>query len=136
MAKWFDPTDAGDPWKTYNTNYPTLSDMPTITQSMGIWLRLVDNDGDYTITTGFTGDYSGSSIDITLYPGWNMVSYPSATSRVASTTLPPVIADNMAYYDGGETYLIMDDPTLATTLVEGNAYWVHVTADVIWSVAP
>ena len=74
-------------------------------------------------------------MNINLYIGWNLVSYPSATSRAASATLP-VEADMVAYYDAASPYLITDALPGAVTFVEGNAYWVRVTGNTIWSVAP
>ncbi len=72
--------------------------------------------------TGATGGYSTGAVNINLYTGWNFVSYSSATSRLASTTLP------------GAAYLVTEALPTAVTFSEGNAYWVHVTADVIWNV--
>ena len=132
VAKWYDPQDAADPWKTYRFGVST-NDLATINNQMGIWVRLTATDG--TLTTGLTGDYSAGSVNINLYTGWNMVSYPSATNRLASTTLPGQ-ADMVAYYDGGAAYLISDALPNTVTFTEGNAYWVHVTSDTVWSVNP
>ena len=135
VAKWYDAQDAADPWKTYRFGVST-NDLATIDNTRGVWIHLTANAGDQMLTTGVTGIYSAVAVDINLYAGWNMVSYPSATDRLASTTLPPVIADMVAYYDGGAAYLITDALPTAVTFSEGNAYWVHVTADTVWSVAP
>ncbi len=133
VAKWYNPLDAADPWKTYRVGAST-NEFTTINNQMGVWLQLTSSDG--VLSTGLTGDYSSIAVDINLYTGWNLVSYPSATSRLASTTLPAVIADAVAYYDDAAPYLITDAVPGAVTFIEGNAYWVHVTADTLWSVAP
>ena len=135
VAKWCDAQDAADPWKTYRFGVSS-NDLVTIDYMRGVWIHLTANAGDQLLTTGATGDYSAGAVNINLYTGWNLVSYPSATDRLASTTLPPVIADMVAYYDGGAAYLITDALPTAVTFSEGNAYWVHVTADTVWSVAP
>ena len=137
IAKWYDATDPVDPWKSYNPARPaSANDLAIIDITMGIWLHLTANGGDQLLTTGVTGDYSGASVDIDLWNGWNLVSYPSATDRTAAATLPGE-ADMVAVYDGGEPYLVRDVTNLNTvTMTEGNAYWVHVTSDTVWSVDP
>jgi hypothetical protein len=94
------------------------------------------NGGDNHITTGQEGVYPAVPVNIDLFNGWNMVSYPSATARLASTTLPAQ-ADTVAVFDSGQPYGIRDETVLTgVTLTEGNAYWVHVTADCTWQVDP
>ena len=132
VAKWYDATDPADPWKTHRVGEST-NDLVTIDHTMGVWIHLTATDG--TLTTSITGDYSPVAVNINLYTGWNLVSYPSATDRLASTTLP-VEADMVAYYDGAASYLITDAPPGVVTFSEGNAYWVHVMSDTIWIVAP
>ena len=132
VAKWYDVSDPVDPWKTHRKGAST-NDLINIDNTMGVWLHLTANDG--TLTTGLTGDYSAGAVNINLYTGWNLVSYPSATNRLASTTLPGV-ANMVAYYDDAAPYLITDAVPGAVTFIEGNAYWVRVTADTVWSVDP
>jgi len=132
VAKWYDPLDAADPWKTYRFGVST-NDLININNTMGVWIHLTANDGDMRLTTGATGEYSATFINVNLITGWNLISYPSATSQTASDTLPAA-ADIVAYYDEGEPYLITDTTPGAVTFYEGNAYWVHATADSIWQV--
>jgi len=133
VAKWYNPQDASDHWKTYRVG-SGQNDLATIDNTMGVWLHLTATDG--TLTTSTVGAYSTSNVDIPLYAGWNLVSYPSATNRPGDATLPTQ-ADFVASYSASAPYLITDDVApSAVTFIEGNAYWVHVTADTTWSVAP
>ena len=134
VAKWYNPLDTSDPWKTYRVG-ASNNDLTTIDNTMGVWLHLTANGGDQVLTVSIDGTYSGSNVIVPLYAGWNLVSYPSATDRLASTTLPGA-ADLVAYYNGVAAYLITDAAPNTVTFSEGNAYWVHVTSDVPWSVAP
>ena len=135
IAKWYDVTDASDPWKTYNKAYPTLSDMPLlITNNMGIWLRISSAAGDDVITTGVQGAYSETAVDIDLYAGWNMVSYPSATPIDADVTLGPTGADWIAVYDSAAPFVLDYDDLSLVSMTPGNAYWIHVPADTTWTV--
>ena len=132
VAKWYDPLDAADPWKTHRKGAST-NDLINIDYTMGVWVRLTATDG--VLTTGTFGDYSAGIVNINLYTGWNIVSYPSATNRLSSITLPPE-ANMVAYYDEGAPYLITDAMPDTVVFSEGNAYWVHVTSDTVWSVNP
>ena len=135
VAKWYDPQDDADPWKTHRIGAPN-NDLVTIDHTMGVWLHLVSHDGG-TLSTGITGDYSAGAVLITLEPGWNMVGYPSSTPRDAAATLP-IGADFIAVYNGALSYLIEDFPVVpgAVTMSEGNGYWVHAIAIIIWFVDP
>ena len=132
IAKWYDPLDANDTWKTYRFGAAN-NDLVTLDNTQGVWLHLTANSGDQMLT--ISGDYASVDVNVPLYTGWNLVSYPSATPRAASATLPAQ-ADIVSYYDAGAPYLVTDDAALATVMSEGNAYWVHVTSDCVWSLAP
>ncbi len=134
VAKWYNPQTPADPWKTYRFG-SNLNDLATINNQMGVWIRLDTHDGG-TLTTGTIGDYSTTDVVIQLYAGWNLVSYPSAISRVGTDTLP-IEVDFVAYYDAAAPYLITDDLAPGdVTFSEGNAYWVHMPSNVPWSVVP
>ncbi|MFO7618657.1 MAG: S8 family serine peptidase [Thermoplasmata archaeon] len=115
-------------WLTYRSGY--TSTLTTINNQMGVWLHLTNSDG--ILTTGVTGDYSGSAVEIQLYTGWNMVGYPSATSSLGSTIAN---ADIVSEWQDTTPY-VSDLAPGAVTLSEGNAYWVHVTANTLWTVNP
>ena len=110
--------------------------MPTITNAMGLWLRISNVvGGDGLITTGITGDYSSSAVEITLYPGWNLVGYPSISEIDADITLGPTGADGIAEYQDTAPY-ISDEALADVFMEEGKAYWVHVPFLTTWNVAP
>ncbi|MCK5397378.1 MAG: hypothetical protein KAJ33_03935, partial [Thermoplasmata archaeon] len=134
IAKWYNPLDANNPWKTYSVNSPSLSDMPQINQNMGVWLHLTANDG--TLTTGTVGDYSGSGIDITLQPGWNLVGYPSATGENAFDSLLGLGVNWIGEYQAASPYINDESDLSQVDLSEGNAYWIHVDALTVWTVDP
>ncbi len=133
VARWYNPQTPADPWKVYRVG-GTANDLTTITNAMGVWLWITANGGDQMLTTGLTGDYSATAVVISLYAGWNMVGYPTATSRAESATLPAE-ADLVASWQAASPY-ITQHAKGATMMVEGNAYWVHVTTDCTWTVQP
>ena len=134
VAKWYNPQTPNDPWKTYRVG-GTSNDMPTLTNTMGVWLWITANGGDQKLTLSSYAANSTGTVNINLYVGWNMVGYPSATSRLASSTLPAV-ADWVSVWQVASPYLTDYSNKALVTMSAGNAYWVHVTADVMWAVFP
>jgi len=132
VAKWYDPRDKSDPWKTHRIG-GTHNDLPAIDNTMGVWLHLTTNGGDEMLTLGPSADLPDSSVQIPLYAGWNLVGYPSAADRVGGN-LPPQ-ADMVAVWTAESPY-IEDLGPAAVMMSHGNAYWVRVTADCIWTVDP
>ena len=133
VAKWYDPQDAADPWKTYRFGAST-NDLLTINNTMGVWIHLTENGGDLNLTTGATGEYSATFVNVNLYTGWNLVSYPSNTSKTAFNALSGINADWISVYDPVAPF-VRDESDLNTVIMnQGNAYWVHVTEDSIWQV--
>ncbi len=129
VIKWYDAQDAAGPWKTYR-NGASNNDLLTIDNCVGLWVHITIPGDNLLTVQGATP----VTTNIQLYTGWNMVSYPSATPSQADLTLPAQ-ADIVAVYDGGAPYLITDETDLSlVTMTESNAYWVHVTADCLWSV--
>jgi|GEM_PF-4768591 len=131
IAQWFD--NVNKQWRSFSIyKPPAINDMDAFDNTMGVWLHLTSNGGDQQLTVG-TGDMPAGPVMINLYTGWNLVSYPSNTPRLASATLPPE-ADLISVYDLAQPYLIRDELPNTVTMQVGNAYWVHVTADTVWTV--
>jgi hypothetical protein len=132
IAKWYNPQTPADPWKTYRVG-GTANDLATVNNQMGVWLWITANGGNQMLTTGVTGLYPTSSVNIELKAGWNLVGYPSATSRLASATLPGV-ADRVSVWNAASPYVTDYSDKSLVTMSQGNAYWVRVTSDVTWTV--
>lgn len=128
VVKYYDATNASDLWKTYRAG-STVNDLWNIDHTMGFWLHA---------TVACDLNINGvlpASTDITLLAGWNLVSYPTLTSSLASDALTGTNTDMISIYNGAMPYLIEDRTDLsAITMSAGNGYWVHVTADCTWSI--
>jgi len=133
VAKWYNIQTPADPWKTYRVG-GTANDLATITNQMGVWLWITANGGDQALTLNAYVAPSASAVNVNLYTGWNMVGYPTMTSRAESATLPAQ-ADLVASWQAASPY-ITQHAKGATLMSHGNAYWVHVTADCTWAVQP
>jgi len=131
VAKWFDPQDKADPWKTYRVG-GTVNDLATINNQMGIWLWITANGGDFMLTTGLGGYVPGEPVSINLYAGWNMVGYPSLTEQTVANALGGTGADMVEAFQSESPFIMEVGPTYI--MKPGEAYWVRVPADTVWVV--
>jgi hypothetical protein len=131
---WYNANDAVDPWKQYNTAWASsLNDLTAVTTSMGVWV-FVTTVGDGQICVGGTAYTKPATTGITLYPGWNLVGFPSddTTYTVANLKGSYPTVTIVEQYDGGATYLTstMAD---ATAFAADKGYWVYTTAPGTWT---
>ena len=104
-----------------------------VTNYMGLWLHLTSNGADQALSVPDTGAYPGVVV-INLYTGWNLIGYPTMTSRAESATLPPS-ADMVSVWQASSPY-ISDHVKGSSMMSHGNGYWVHVTFDCTWTIQP
>ena len=116
-------------WYTYNTARDGKYNIgfPMVNNTMGIWVHttkngtLLDSSKDIGIT------------NINLYTGWNLVGYPSNNhTRTVADALSGVSYDYVQVYNttsGQIETLVSSD-----IMQPGKGYWIHVTADCIWTV--
>jgi hypothetical protein len=131
IARWYDPTDAADPWKTYRVG-SSFNDMPTIDNKMGFWLWITANGGDHALTLNTYSAVPASTV-IHLYPGWNLVGFPSSTNILGSAL--PAAVDILSVYSASGTYTDYVGAAMdPITLSNGHAYFMHATADADWTV--
>ncbi len=139
IAYAYDAATPDDPWRRYNVAMPEfLNTLTDLTETIGFWLNITD-----TATLTVSGTVPVSST-IPLYPGWNLVGYPSLTTRPLTEALASVIGQvDLAYgYDAAdpdtpwETYDVAR-PSFLNTLTEmrpGRGYWIRVTEACAWVV--
>ncbi len=114
-------------WGSYVPARAGYNNLDTWNHLMGVWIRMTASD-----TLTIEGD-APTSTDITLYPGWNMVGYPSVSS--GNSDLPAEI-DKIGYFQASEEYNLAYDYDPATFEFEpGNGYWIHnpTGAALTWS---
>ncbi len=121
-------------WLTYRVG-GTANTLTNINNTMGVWLWITANGGDQQLTLSSYVANPAANTNIYLKTGWNLVGYPSATSRLASVTLPGV-ADRVSIWNAASPYFVDYTDKSLVTMSHGNAYWVRVTADATWVVAP
>ncbi len=137
VAKWYNPADANDPWKTYRVGAST-NDLITINITMGIWIRITDNGGDGNLTVKGRMPPMGHT---PLWTGWNMVGFPATESTNMTAgdvrALTGYNVTDILTYSGNYTILPWENyTTLNDTdyLTRGKAYWFNVSENCSWTV--
>jgi hypothetical protein len=131
IAKWYNPLTPADPWKTFRTG-GSANDMPSITNAMGFWIHLTANGGDQALTLASYVAIPAST-GINLRAGWNLVGYPSMTATTGATL--PAAVDILSVYSGSATYTDYAGAAMDPIAISnGHAYFMHVTADTLWTV--
>ena len=128
---WYDASEGR--WRSYVPGRSEhYNDLPTWNLTMGVWIKMNEN-----VTFTVTGRVSPRT-DITLYPGWNMVGFPSSKGGLARDLLPPEVSRIGLYDMEAEYNLVYANRDLFgwITLEPGYGYWVYNEAEheVVWSV--
>ena len=131
-AAVYDPLDVSNQWHSnILTRSDSFNEFLNVYPETGLWVHVTDvGDGFIDLTGGLSGTTS-----INLYAGWNLVGYTSLNNRLASDALAGTGTDMISIYNGTAPYLIEDRTDLSTvTMQPGEAYWIHVPADTVWTV--
>lgn len=126
-AKYYDSTDAADPWKSYRPG-SSVNDLHEVDHTMALWLHM-SSSAELPLF-----GVERTSTQIALHTGWNFVGYPTLkTGITVSVALWGTGADRVEVMDQGSPTLLMEaGPNYV--LSPGQGLWVHVTADSIWTV--
>jgi hypothetical protein len=113
--------------KTYDPGNPGASDLTTIDAAHGYWINITA-----PTTQTLTLDYEPvrNDMTITLYSGWNLVSYLPDVSWPVTKALESIAGDYdlvQGFDDGGKTYM-PGFPAFSdlTEMEPGFAYWIKI----------
>ncbi len=132
--QYYDPTELPKPWKSWSVDKPPfLNDLTSVNVSMGVWLYIEPGSlGDgYINVSGLPP----TSTIINLKAGWNMVGYPAIddTNYDVLQLMTDTGATDVEGFNPAAPYLI---EVLAGNYVlkRGEAYWINVNSDTVWTV--
>jgi hypothetical protein len=134
-AMWYNPSAFNDPWKQYNSAWPSsMNDLKDAQSHMGVWVH-VTAVGDGLICIGGDGYTEPSGTAIPLKAGWNLIGYPSTDggATVASLKAQCPSVDIVEAFSAAAEYKTWT-PADSYALVRGEGYWVHSSADTVWNV--
>jgi len=132
-VQYYDTTDANDPWKQNKIGKPYGNDLSDIDETMAFWIY-INQPGD---TIFFhNGDQPTVNQTIDLYPGWNLVGYPSYTNYEITQGLNTLNfgteVDSIWSYDAATQTWNELGPS--DYFEPGIGYWVHATTTCVWEV--
>ncbi|MFO7793281.1 MAG: S8 family serine peptidase [Candidatus Saliniplasma sp.] len=117
-----------DEWLSYIPGRDNFNDDIQWDETKGLWIQMTTDD---TLTVEGS---EPTSTDITLNPGWNMVSYPSSTAAVEGT---PAEVSIVGHFDAAQdNNLAYDYDPANFEFNPGEGYYLYNDADydVNWSV--
>jgi hypothetical protein len=115
-------------WQSFANFRPeSQNDLTDADHTMGVWVHQPGPAGMI-----FLGKKMASS-QITLKAGWNLVGYPTIEPSSVEDALAGTGYDAVETFDASSTYMFraMADSEM---MQPGNGYWVHVPADMTWTV--
>jgi parallel beta-helix repeat protein len=133
-VQWFNASDTSDPWKHNCTTKPThLNDLNTIDHTMGFWIFITQPNGTLF---KYLGKQPTSNQSIQLHKGWNMVGFPSLSTKNRTIALNNlefgIEVDAIWTYNAATHKWKWMGPLDSFDM--GIGYRVHATADCTWQV--
>ncbi len=133
-VQYYNSSDGVDFWKHYHVLKPShMNDLQNLDNKIGFWIHIIDANGaDLTLD----GDSPKSPQCISLHQGWNLVGYPSNTSRKRNIALNNLVfgtdIDAVEYHDNSAQRI----KKLGENgyMKPGVGYWFHATQECIWIV--
>lgn len=131
----FDASAALDNWKSYNPNLPSwvILDLDEISNKKGYWIRINSNSSLSILGIIPLPD------QISLLQGWNLIGYPSASSKVPPTAFSTISGSYSivwTYNTSQDVYLYYDPNLGSGTIAEirpDKGYWINMTTgDTLW----
>jgi parallel beta-helix repeat protein len=132
-VQWYDVLDADDPWKHNKVGKPDGNDLFSLNESMGFWIHITNPKDTIFV---YNGTQPSINQMIQLYPGWNMVGYPSESVYNRTDGLNTIDfgsqVDMIMWYDAGsQAWNRMDSDDY---FVFGRGYYIHAISECVWEV--
>jgi hypothetical protein len=132
----FDFSDTGSLnfWKHNHTAKPThMNELRNLNHIRGFWIHITKPGG---ANFEYSGAQPTSNQYITLYPGWNLVGYPSLSSKNRTEALYKlqfgVHVDSIWTYDA--TAQEWKELESSDYFEVGKGYWIHAKMGIFWEV--
>jgi hypothetical protein len=128
----YNASDVSDHWKTWASFRPSSqNDLAVADQKVGVWLYIPDATalGDGIIRVS---GFAPVNESVQLKAGWNLVGYPSLTQRSVTDALLGLPYTSVEGYSASDPYRLT---TLAGgyMMTPGEAYWIQVSSDCVWT---
>lgn len=121
------PYDPTEPWKRYDS-FKGFGDLENVDHLMGLWVKVRSTD-EFTIA-GLVPRIT----QITLYPGWNLVSYPTFYPKKVSEELQWNNYERIEGYEPASQPYCLRELSPSDVMDTGSAYWIRVGYQQSWIV--
>jgi hypothetical protein len=134
-VQWYNINDSNDHWKHYHISKPSyMNDLGKLNHTIGFWLHITDFQGTTLVVFG---EELIAEQNITLYPGWNLVGYPSKSNKTRDVALDNLFygadVDSIWTYNATiQKWVELDDTE--DYFEVGKGYWVHSKVTDVWNV--
>jgi parallel beta-helix repeat protein len=132
-VQWYDITETSTPWKHNKVGKPYGNDLFKINETMGLWIHITQ-PGDTIFI--YNGAQPSVNQTIKLYPGWNLMGYPSLNNKNRTEGL-----NNLTFgseVDAIWTYNANSQKWIEITASDyfevGMGYWMHSKVTKTWEV--
>ena len=133
-VQWYNASDRVDNWKHNHASKPShLNDLSEIDHTMGFWIHIAEPGG---VLFEYQGTQPTSNQTIQLYKGWNMVGYPSLSSKnrtIALNNLDFGIEVDAVWTHNAPTQM-WEEVGESDSFFLGKGYWIHATMNCVWQV--
>jgi predicted phosphodiesterase len=133
-VQWYNVQDKTDPWKHNHTQKPLhLNDLENVNHTMGIWIHITATGDVLFKVPGFP---AAENQTISLYPGWNLVGYPSLIScnrtEGLNDTLFGTHIDKIMWYNAstGKWHSMSENDYFEI----GRGYYIHALTEDTWKI--
>jgi parallel beta-helix repeat protein len=133
-VQWFNISDGSDSWKHHSTKKPShLNDLDSIDHYMGFWIHIIKPGGVLFV---YSGNKPIVPQKITLYPGWNLVGYPSLINKNRTEALNNIsytieVDSIWIYHAAAQKWIEVGEKNLFEI---GRGYWIHAKIKCDWEV--
>jgi hypothetical protein len=124
----YNSSDMEDNWKIFNVNKTYLNDFTLLDNTIGVWVYTRED-----CTLNISG-YATPTTEICLKKGWNLVGYPSNTTRTVEEVMRAY--QGIKVIKGFDTDNEYNLRTLihSDVLSIGNGYWIYAEKNCNWIV--
>ncbi len=133
-VQWYNTTDHNDHWKHNCTTKPDyLNDLDEINHTMGFWIYITKPGG---VLFRYFGIQPTENQTITLYPGWNLVGYPSSVNKNLTASLNNLnfTTDVQAIWSFDAATKTWEELGLSDIFEPGRGYWIYSNDKKTWEV--
>lgn len=126
--------DPQDPWKYHHTSKPLyLNDLHKINHTMAFYIYIT-SPGDTTFV--YSGNPPTQNQKIPLYPGWNLVGYPSNSDKLRDVALNNLFFDTdiNSIWTYNDTSNRLEMLSASDYFEVGKGYWIHAKIECEWEV--